>query len=127
MPPDCIRARTNEQQNLKTKPKTNEQTSEGFLVKTRMEYKRRIRLTNKILNKKPTRVNGRDGAPALMHRPAAIGAAPSPEKEGSVPTLVADHTLLLQGRRYSLTRTICAGQSTSAVQAAPLLATTDDF
>ena len=35
-----------------------------------------------------------------MHSPAAIEAAPSPEKRGSVPTRPADHTLLLQGRRY---------------------------
>ena len=42
-----IRARPNgERQNLKTKPKTNEQTW-GFLMKTRMDYKRRIRVTNK--------------------------------------------------------------------------------
>ena len=60
-----------------------------------------------------------------MHRPAAIDAAPSPEKEGSVPTRLADHTLLLQGRRYPEAR--CAGQSTGAVQTAPLLATTEDF
>ena len=46
-----------------------------------------------------------------MHRPAAIEAAPSPEKEGSVPTRLAHHTLLLQGRRI-LKREICAGQST---------------
>ena len=45
-----VRARPNgEQQRLKTKLKTNEQTS-GVLVKTRMEYKRRIRVTNKSLN-----------------------------------------------------------------------------
>ena len=44
----CLfRARPNGEQNLllKAKPKTNEQTS-GFMVKTRMEYKRRIRVTN---------------------------------------------------------------------------------
>ena len=35
---------------------------------------------NKILNTKRTRVNGRDGAPALVHRPAVTAAAPSPEK-----------------------------------------------
>ena len=28
--------------------------------------------------------NGRDGAPALMHRPAATEAAPSPEKKRGV-------------------------------------------
>ena len=38
-----IRARPNGEQNLITKPKTNEQTF-GFLVKTRMEYKHRIRV-----------------------------------------------------------------------------------
>ena len=36
-----------------------------------------------------------------MHRAVAIEATPSPEKkEGSVPTRLADHTLLLQRRRY---------------------------
>ena len=41
-----IRARPNGEQNLITKPKTNEQTF-GFLVKTRMEYKHRTRMTSK--------------------------------------------------------------------------------
>ena len=41
-----LRARPNGEQNLKTKPETNEQTS-GFLLKTRMEYKSRIGVTNK--------------------------------------------------------------------------------
>ena len=52
-----IRARRNgEQQNLKTNPKTNDQTL-GFLVKTRMEYKRRIRETNaKIKNENESTV-----------------------------------------------------------------------
>ena len=54
-------------------------------------------MTNKS---KIKRVNGRGGAPGLMHRPAAVEAVPSPE-EGSVLTLLVDHnTLLLQGRRY---------------------------
>ena len=43
----ALRARPNgEQQKLKTKPKSKEQTL-GVLVKTRMEYKRRTRVTNK--------------------------------------------------------------------------------
>ena len=80
----ALRARPNgEQQNLLKKTKTNEQTS-GVLVKTMEEYKvkRRIRVANKSKNQKRKRVNGRDGAPALIHRPAAIEAAPSPEKRG---------------------------------------------
>ena len=47
-----------------------------------------------------------------MHRPAAIEAAPSPEKEGSVPTRLADHTLLLHKGAGILKREICAGQRT---------------
>ena len=35
-----------------------------------------------------------------MHRPPAVEPASSPEKEGSLPTWLADHTLLLQGCRY---------------------------
>ena len=88
-----LRARTNgEKRNLKTKPKTNQQTFE-FSGETRMEYKRRIRVTNKSENQKRKRVNGRYGAPALMHRPAAIEAAPSPEKRAE-----CSHTA---GRPYS--------------------------
>ena len=34
-----------------------------------------------------------------MHRPAAVEAA-FLKKEGSVPTRLADYTLLLEGRRY---------------------------
>ena len=38
---------------------------------------------------------------ALMHHPAAVEASPSPPKnEGSVPTRLSDHALLLQGRRH---------------------------
>ena len=47
-----------------------------------MEYKRRIRVTNKNENQKRKRVNGRGGAPALIHSPTAIEAAPSPEERG---------------------------------------------
>ena len=48
----AVRARANgEKQNLKIKPKTNEQTS-GFSGKMRMEYKCRIRVTNKNLKSK---------------------------------------------------------------------------
>ena len=68
-----------------TKPKNktqNRRTDLGFVAKSRMEYKSRTRVTSKRLNQKRKRVNGRDGAPALMHRPAAIEAAPSPEKRG---------------------------------------------
>ena len=39
------------------------------------------------------------------------------KKEGSVPTRLADYTLLLQGAGI-LKREICAGQSTGAVQTA---------
>ena len=35
-----------------------------------------------------------------MHRPGAVEAAVSSDKAGSVPTRLADHTLLLQGRWY---------------------------
>ena len=59
-----------------------------------------------------------------MYRPAAVEAAPSPEKQGIVPTRLADHTLLLQGAGI-LKREICAGQSTGAVQAASSLDTTE--
>ena len=79
-----------------------------------MEYKRRIRVTNKSENQKRKRVNGRDGAPALMHRPAAIEAAPSPEKRGECSHTASKGTGILE-------REICAGQSTGAVQT-PLLA-----
>ena len=77
-----LRARPNGEQNLKTKPETNEQTSE-LRGETRVEYKRRIRVTNKSYSQKRKRVKGRGGAPALMmHRPVAVEAASSPEKRG---------------------------------------------
>ena len=59
-----------------------------------------------------------------MHRPAAVEAAPGPEKEESVPTRRANHWC--KGARI-LEREICAGPSTDAVQTASLLATTGDF
>ena len=36
-----------------------------------------------------------------MHHPAAVEAALSPEKEGSVPTRLADRALMLQWHRYN--------------------------
>ena len=62
---------------------------------TLFEYKRRIRIrvTNESENQKRKRVNGRGGAPALKHRPAAV-------EERGVPTRLAGHALRLQGRRY---------------------------
>ena len=72
-----------------------------------MESKRKMRVTNKSENQQRKRVNGVGGAPALMHRPAAVEAAPSPEKEGSVPTPLTDHTLPLQSAGI-LKREICA-------------------
>ena len=72
--------------------------------------------------KEKNQVNGLliDGAPALMHRPAAIEVAPSPEKRGEFShTPIADHTLLLQGRRYpearDLRRTMYGRCSNSAI------------
>ena len=44
-----------------------------------------------------------------MHRPAAVEAAPSPEKRGECSHTASDHTLLLQGRRYPEARDLrCA-------------------
>ena len=62
-----------------------------------------------------------------MHHPATVEAAPITEKEGSVPTRLANHTLLLQGRRYILKREISARQSTGGAQTASLAKTTGDF
>ena len=53
-----------------------------------------------MVKKKRKRVNGRSGAPALLHCPAAVEAAPSPEKSGECAHRLADHTLLRKGRRY---------------------------
>ena len=62
-----------------------------------------------------------------MRRPAAIEAAPSPEKIGECSP--HDQATILCCCKGSgvLKREICAGQSTGAVQTAPLLATTDEF
>ena len=67
-----------------------------------MENKRRIRvITKKSENKKRKRVNGRGGAPALMHRPAAVEAEPCPEKRGECAnTASRPYSLLLQAHRY---------------------------
>ena len=50
------------------------------------------------------RVNGRGGASPPMHYLKAVEAAPGPEKAGSLPTRLADHTLLLRWHRYSEAR-----------------------
>ena len=71
-----------EKQDLKANLRPNNQL-QGFREKRgRMEYKRRIRVTHTSSNVKRKRINGRGGAPALMHRPAAVEVAPSPEKRG---------------------------------------------
>ena len=53
-----------------------------------------------LRNQKRKRGNGRGGASALMHRPAAVEAAPSPEKRGEFAHTASRPTLLLHGRRY---------------------------
>ena len=76
-----LRARPNgEQQNLKTKPKTK-RTDFSFFGENEDGVQTQDTRDKQKLQKR-TRVNGRDGAPALMQRPAAIEAAPSPEKRG---------------------------------------------
>ena len=95
-----LRARTNgEKRNLKTKPKTNQQTFE-FSGETRMEYKRRIRVTKAKVrneNESTVEVEHQHSCTAVQLRQRR---RPALKNEGSVPTRLADDTLLLQGRRY---------------------------
>ena len=65
-----------------------------------------------------------------MHRPAcpaAVEAPPSPEKKGGVCSHGCPTVLCCCKGADILKREMCAGQNTDVVQAAPSLASTDDF
>ena len=84
-----LRARTNgEKRNLKTKPKTNQQTFE-FSGETRMEYKRRIRVTKAKVrneNESTVEVEHQHSCTAVQLRQRR---RPALKNEGSVPTRLA--------------------------------------
>lgn len=62
------------------------------------EYVKTQDTREKQENEKRKRANGRGGAPAVVHHPAAVELSwrPALKKEESAPTWLADHTLVLQ-------------------------------
>ena len=93
------------------------------------EYKRRVRVTNRnYANQKQKQVNGRGGAPALMHRPAAVKAALSTERKGECSHIASQpYSAAARAPVYPEARELRWTRKGCSIPTALSLATTNHF